>query len=59
MGNCASYPGQNGDYMQMNDIKWVYQITNDYELAIRLSKELEYFLQTYFGATGKGLHDYC
>lgn len=31
--------------------------SNDYELAIRSSKELEHFLEVEFGATGKGLHE--
>ena len=31
--------------------------TNDYELVIRSSKDLEYFLEVEFGATGKGLHE--
>lgn len=29
--------------------------TNDFELVIRLAKELEYLLGTYFHATGNGL----
>ena len=31
--------------------------TNDFELAIRSSKELEHVLETEFSATGKGLHE--
>jgi hypothetical protein len=31
--------------------------TNDYELAIKSSKELEYLLEKEFGAHGKGLHE--
>lgn len=31
--------------------------TNDYELVIKSSKELEYFLETEFHANGKGLHE--
>lgn len=31
--------------------------TNDYELAIKSSKELEYILEGEFEATGKGLHE--
>ena len=31
--------------------------TNDYELAIKSSKELEYILEAEFEATGKGLHE--
>jgi hypothetical protein len=31
--------------------------TNDYELVIKASKELEYFLEAEFHATGKGLHE--
>jgi hypothetical protein len=31
--------------------------TNDFELAVRCSKELEYFLETYFRSTGQGLHE--
>ncbi|KAJ2987474.1 hypothetical protein HDV02_006116 [Globomyces sp. JEL0801] len=31
--------------------------TNDYELVITISKELEYILETEFQATGKGLHE--
>eukprot|EP01084_Bolivina_argentea_P289022 496198_1 len=38
------------------DVKWIYDIKNDYELAIRLSKELEYVLELHFNATGRGLH---
>lgn len=37
-------------------LKWISRIKNDYELAIRLSKELEFILETHFQATGKGLH---
>merc|ERR1712113_763227 len=39
------------------DIKWIYSIQNDNELAIRLSKELEYVLEIHFEATGRGLHE--
>ncbi|ETO08638.1 hypothetical protein RFI_28749 [Reticulomyxa filosa] len=38
-------------------LRWVYKINNDYELAIRLSKELEGVLTEYFQAEGKGLHE--
>eukprot|EP01084_Bolivina_argentea_P101459 181900_1 len=38
-----------------NCLKWIHQITNDYELAIRISKELEYYLRQYFNATGTSL----
>mmetsp|Transcript_22626 Transcript_22626/g.57943 ORF Transcript_22626/g.57943 Transcript_22626/m.57943 type:complete len:116 (+) Transcript_22626:230-577(+) len=31
--------------------------TNDYELVIRSSKELEALLETEFGASGRGLHE--
>ena len=31
--------------------------TNDYELVIKSSKELEYFLEEEFHAKGKGLHE--
>ncbi len=31
--------------------------TNDYELAIKSSKELEYILEVEFDAHGKGLHE--
>jgi hypothetical protein len=31
--------------------------TNDFELAIRSSKELEWILEQEFGASGKGLHE--
>ncbi|CAB9501281.1 expressed unknown protein [Seminavis robusta] len=31
--------------------------TNDFELAIKSSKELEWVLEDAFGATGKGLHE--
>jgi hypothetical protein len=31
--------------------------TNDYELAIKSSKELEYLLENEFNAQGKGLHE--
>ena len=31
--------------------------TNDFELAIRSSKELEHILDTELGASGKGLHE--
>lgn len=31
--------------------------TNDFELAIKSAKELEYILETEFGGTGKGLHE--
>ena len=30
---------------------------NDFELVIRASKELEWLLDTHFGAYGKGLHE--
>ena len=39
------------------EVKWIYDIKNDYELAIRLSKELEYVLEIHFNATGRGLHE--
>ncbi|PSC72633.1 hypothetical protein C2E20_3848 [Micractinium conductrix] len=32
---------------------------NDYELVIRSSKDLEYILEAYLGAQGKGLHEKC
>ena len=31
--------------------------TNDYELVIKISKDLEYLLDTEFHANGKGLHE--
>jgi hypothetical protein len=31
--------------------------TNDFELVIRLSKELEFILEVYFSSYGKGLHE--
>ena len=31
--------------------------SNDYELAIKTSKELEYILESQFQATGRGLHE--
>jgi len=31
--------------------------SNDYELAIKISKELEYLLESEFKAQGKGLHE--
>lgn len=31
--------------------------SNDFELCIKSSKELEHLLDTEFGATGKGLHE--
>ena len=31
--------------------------TNDYELVIKSSKELEYYLELEFKASGKGLHE--
>ena len=31
--------------------------SNDYELVIKTSKELEHFLETEFSAQGKGLHE--
>ncbi|ETV94319.1 hypothetical protein H310_11968 [Aphanomyces invadans] len=36
--------------------KYVHS-SNDYELVIKCSKELEYILECEFGATGKGLHE--
>lgn len=30
---------------------------NDFELVIRVSKELEWVLESYFAASGKGLHE--
>ncbi|GMH42305.1 hypothetical protein BSKO_10224 [Bryopsis sp. KO-2023] len=30
---------------------------NDFELAIRAAKDLEYLLESEFGASGKGLHE--
>jgi hypothetical protein len=30
---------------------------NDYELAIKASKDLEYILERHFGAQGRGLHE--
>lgn len=32
-------------------------IKNDYELVIRVSKQLEAVLETQFGGSGKGLHE--
>lgn len=32
---------------------------NDYELVIRASKDLEFILEAYLGAQGKGLHEKC
>ena len=32
-------------------------IKNDYELVIRVSKQLEQLLETQFGASGRGLHE--
>jgi hypothetical protein len=32
-------------------------ITNDYELVIRVSKQLELVLEARFGASGRGLHE--
>ena len=46
--------GHHGSTKQ--SLKWISRIKNDYELAIRLSKELEFILETHFQATGKGLH---
>ena len=37
--------------------KWYRYPSNDYELVCSLSKELEYLLETEFGARGKGLHE--
>lgn len=37
--------------------KQYHHSTNDYELAIKASKELEYILETEFHATGRGLHE--
>ena len=48
---------KNGKYVHKKDIQWIYRIKNDYELAIRISKELEYYLEIHFKATGKGLHE--
>ena len=31
--------------------------SNDYELVIKTSKDLEYFLESEFDARGKGLHE--
>ena len=36
---------------------FVNERTNDYELAIRLSKDLEHLLETHFNGTGRGLHE--
>jgi hypothetical protein len=32
-------------------------ITNDYELVVKVSKQLEALLETHFGGTGRGLHE--
>ena len=32
------------------------EVKNDYELVIRVSKELEYILEAEFGGHGKGKH---
>lgn len=45
-----------GESSSKKEFAWVYRINNDYELAIRLSKELEYILVKHFNADGKGLH---
>ena len=42
MGNSSSTPSHS---------------SNDYELVIKTSKELEYFLELKFKANGKGLHE--
>ncbi len=34
-----------------------HAIKNDYELVIRVSKQLEAVLETQFGARGRGLHE--
>jgi len=39
-----------------SSVSWL-SITNDYELAIKLSKELEYILEAEFSASGRGLHE--
>ncbi|KAH7467217.1 hypothetical protein PRIC1_011263 [Phytophthora ramorum] len=44
MGNVSSKNG------------FVYS-ANDYQLAIEASKELEFLLETHFGAHGQGLHE--
>jgi hypothetical protein len=36
----------------------IHKYTNDFEIVIRVSKELEHILKTHCYATGKGLHEY-
>ncbi|OQS07949.1 hypothetical protein THRCLA_00063, partial [Thraustotheca clavata] len=42
--------------MGQSSSKYVHS-SNDYELVIKCSKELEYILENEFGATGRGLHE--
>ena len=42
--------------MGATESKYIHS-TNDFELAIRSSKELEHLLETEFRASGKGLHE--
>ncbi|KAG9400109.1 hypothetical protein AC1031_011019 [Aphanomyces cochlioides] len=42
--------------MGASSSKYIHS-SNDYELVIKCSKELEYILEASFGAQGKGLHE--
>ena len=57
MGNEVSTSQTKATSTKQDDFKWINKVTNDYELAIRLSKELEYLLEKEFKATGRGLHE--
>jgi hypothetical protein len=45
-----------GNYYSSTSL--ITKYTNDFELVIRVSKELEHILTTHCNAQGKGLHEY-
>lgn len=60
MGQCLSAANAAVDVLVPQDgTQNVAATRNDYELVIRASKDLEYILEAYLGARGKGLHEKC
>mmetsp|Transcript_32252 Transcript_32252/g.67240 ORF Transcript_32252/g.67240 Transcript_32252/m.67240 type:complete len:136 (+) Transcript_32252:100-507(+) len=51
MGSSTSKPDV------INAITEIQSISNDYELVIKASKELEYILESEFQSSGRGLHE--
>lgn len=49
---------QNMGNFGSNSSSLITRYSNDFELVIRISKELEHILTTHCHAQGKGLHEY-